>query len=618
MHPSNTRPPQPPRPRSQWPCITRRRLLAGCAVTAGASLLAACGAEPAPIATPAPPTPTGATAPRPTVASAPIATVVPTTVPAMPAAPTAAAALVPMMGATRPASTGTGSAAASPAPATSGAYPSPAPGVPDAYDKIPAPFKAVASVPGKGSKVTILHVFFNGAAPAPRDGNPYWQELEKRLGVTYEPGFVPSASYDEKFATAVAGGELSDLTFITNTAAQLQAINQGAFADLSPFLMGDGLKEFPNLATVPDQIWKNLMIRGKIYGVPGVRGVASNPLMFRQDWADKVGISQPKNADEFYELMVRFTKNDPDGNGAPDTFGLGSGSGQLDRFSLPFMRYMFRVPNEWRKNADGSLTYFVETDEFKQTLEYMRRLYSAGIFHPDAATMNSQQAKAGFAGGKFGAYPDAVTGLSDGIVYTTLMVNPNAKPTGLTPPGFDGGPAVTYNGLGWGYYLAISGRAGRDRERTKELLRVLDYFCAPFGSEEWRFINFGIEGVHHTIQPDGSLVPTMQATRDIGDFKRTANGPQSYYYPAFPGLAREMQGIAQRMVAVGVYNPTNGQFSATAATKGTELTQFNTDRLIAIVTGRDPLSAHEAWVRDWRSRGGDTIRKEFEQALKGQ
>ena len=35
-------------------------------------------------------------------------------------------------------------------------------------------------------------------------------------------------------------------------------------------------------------------------------------------------------------------------------------------------------------------------------------------------------------------------------------------------------------------------------------------------------------------------------------------------------------------------------------------------------TGREPLSALDAAIRDWRSRGGDQIRKEFEQALKEQ
>lgn len=510
-------------------------------------------------------------------------------------------------------------AAASPAAmaAADGKYPSPIEGVSDAYDKLPPPFKAVTMIPGKGSKVTLLHQYFNGAAPVPRDQNTYWRELEKRLGVTYEPTFVPGGSYDEKFAAVAAGGDFPDIVFLGNTPAQLAAINQGAFTDLTAYLSGDGLKEFPNIGTISPQLFKNLAVRGKFYGVPGSRSIVANPLIFRKDWQETLGLAAPKNADDFLNLMVGFAKNDPDGNGKPDTYGLGSGN-TTQVMCVGFISQMFRAPNGWRLNPDGTLTHMIETEEFKQALTFMNRLWAAGGYHPDAPSLSGQPLKDNFSGGKYGAYSDAITALQDGIAYTTLQVNPKAKVTALAPPGFDGGKPVTFNSLGWGYYLAIPSKVGKDRERTKELLRVIDYFCAPFGSEEWRFINYGLEGVHHTAQPDGSIVRTMQGEREIADFKRTANGPQSYYVPAVPGIAREMQTIAAQMVAVGINNPTNGQFSPTNAAKGSVLDQLFVDRVVALTTGREPLSALDAWIKDWRSKGGDMIRKEYEQALKGQ
>ena len=38
--------------------------------------------------------------------------------------------------------------------------------------------------------------------------------------------------------------------------------------------------------------------------------------------------------------------------------------------------------------------------------------------------------------------------------------------------------------------------------------------------------------------------------------------------------------------------------------------------MIAIISGREPLSTFDTFVTDWRSRGGDAMRKEFEQELK--
>ena len=47
---------------------------------------------------------------------------------------------------------------------------------------------------------------------------------------------------------------------------------------------------------------------------------------------------------------------------------------------------------------------------------------------------------------------------------------------------------------------AIPAKVGKDKERVKELLRVIDYLAAPFGCEEWVFLNYGHEGVHHMMQ----------------------------------------------------------------------------------------------------------------------
>ena len=603
---------------------SRRGMLAMLATGAGGAILAACGetssptatvvatvastlaptmaARPTGVATGASASTTAASAPTTGTASSPIPPAMATTA-AVPAAPTMNAAPTAPV--------------ASVASGTSGKYPSPIEGVSDAYDTLPPPFKAVAMIPGKGTKVTLLHQYYNGAPPVGRDQNKYWQELEKRLGVTYEPTFVPGGTYDEKFAAVAAGGDFPDLVFLGNTPAQLSTIQQGAFTDLTSYLTGDGLKEFPNIATISPKLFKNLAVKGKIYGVPGSRSIVANPLIFRRDWQETLAIPAPKNGDDFFNMMVAFAKGDPDGNGKGHTYGLGSGN-TTGILCVPFFAQMFRAPNGWRLNADGTLTNQIETDEFRQTLVYMNRLWAAGAYHPDAPTMVGSPLKDNFSGGKYAAYFDALTALQDGIAQSTLQVNPKAKVTAIAPVGFDGGKAVTYNSPGWGYYLAIPSKVGKDQGRVKELLRILDYFCAPFGSEEWRFVNYGIEGVDHTVQPDKSIVRTPQGDREIGDFKRTVNGPQSYYVPAVPGIAHEMQGIAAQMVAVGIDNPTLGQFSATNAMKGSVLDQLFIDRVTAITTGREPISALDAWVKDWRSRGGDQIRKEYEQALKGQ
>src|SRR5262249_13380738 len=115
-----------------------------------------------------------------------------------------------------------------------GVIPSPALDVPEAYLKLPPVFNSVNALPAKGSKVTAAFISYNPPVP-PRDQNQYWQELEKRLGISYEPTIIPADTYREKMSALVAGTDLPDLTGIEqlNAPDLLKPINQGAFTDLT-------------------------------------------------------------------------------------------------------------------------------------------------------------------------------------------------------------------------------------------------------------------------------------------------------------------------------------------------------------------------------------------------
>ncbi len=593
-----------------------RTALSAVALSAGGAILGACGSDAAPTAT--------VPAPAPTVAVPAAATVAPT---AAATAATAATAPPVPMGATVPAPAApvmpTRAAAAAPAaipaPTSEGFTPSPAPNVPDAYTKLPPVFTSVAAVPGKGKAVSAFLIGYNPPVPG-RGTNRYWQELERRLGATWEPTVTPAASYVEKLAALVATGSLPDLTFLQLEYApdHNRLMLQGAYADLTPFLTGEALKEYPNLARFPPQLWKNVARKGRIYGVPSPNLIAQNTLMFRQDWAEKVGYGQMKNADDFYNCMVAFNKGDPDGNGRADSYGLGSNG--TSAFSVSAFLHMFRVPNGWRKNADGSLTNMIETDEYKGAVTFMRRLHEGGGFHPDIATITTAQSRDYFIGSKIGAFNDGITALTGvtGLRVKIKPLTPAANVTAFVPPGFDGGKATFHTFPGYNSMAAIPARVGRDAERTKELLRVLDYFAAPFGSEEYIFLKNGTEGVHHSVAPDGTRVRNDLGNAEIGDLASVCTNPPVLYYAGTPEAGPYLQGVTKELLAIGLDNPTVGIFSSTDAAKTGELSQLNRDRLTSIVTGREPLSAMDSWLRDWRSRGGDTIRTEYQQALKEQ
>lgn len=80
-----------------------------------------------------------------------------------------------------------------------------------------------------------------------------------------------------------------------------------------------------------NKIWNNLpeyfKINGEING--GLWAIPANtidlPIFYsrfvRNDWLEEVALDTPNTIDEYYELLQKFTYNDPDGNQINDTYG---------------------------------------------------------------------------------------------------------------------------------------------------------------------------------------------------------------------------------------------------------------------------------------------------------
>ena len=175
--------------------------------------------------------------------------------------------------------------------AADGKLPSPMVGVPDGFTKLPPITRTYDGVPGRGGKVNVFTIAYQ-PPPSPRESNRMWQELEKRLGVTWEPIITPQPDYGSKSAALLAGGNLPELFYLNpgqNATAQYQAMDQGAFTDLTPYVTGDALKSYKNLSSFPAYMWDNVKFKGKVVGVPKPLQRNGNVGFVRADWMKKLG-----------------------------------------------------------------------------------------------------------------------------------------------------------------------------------------------------------------------------------------------------------------------------------------------------------------------------------------
>jgi putative aldouronate transport system substrate-binding protein len=483
------------------------------------------------------------------------------------------------------------------------------PHVPDAYTAPPPAFQTVKYVPGTGKRVQAFEIFY--ATPSmPKSQNKFWQELDKKLNVDWEVIQVVSDDYDTKTAVMLNSGSPPDLFFILNNTDSVfaTALQQGAFNDLTSFLSGNGLKEFPNLARIAPSIWQNSRFQGKIFGVPRSRPELGDVMMYRKDWADRLGLGMPQNPNEYMQMLKAFTNGDPTGTGRK-VWGFG---GRAFFGTNHYITNMFGVPNNWQVESDGSFTNAIETDEYKQALAFERSLWAAGVYYPDSPVLNNKQAKTDFEAGKYGAYLDGIGAVPD-EQKRAQVVDPHALVHILVPTN-NQGKYTRYLAAGYAGTTGIPSRATSDPDRIKELLRVLDYLSAPPFSLESNFLTYGIDGWDSVINSHGVRQLTSKGQDEIGELTVLANGPQVYYLPENPPYAVYLQEATRQMVTGAIPDPSWGLDSPTLDQQGTALQTLLNNGFQRIVRGQDPLSALSTLIQQWKAQGGAKVKQELAEA----
>jgi putative aldouronate transport system substrate-binding protein len=487
------------------------------------------------------------------------------------------------------------------------------PGTPVAWKSYPKPYVTMPDPPGKGGTVTTFQILYSSPPP---QNNPWWQEYNKRLGVTIQPTLAASPDYGSKLLTLAASGSFPDLTYINFAAGASgfeKFLTQGAFHDLTSYLTGDSLKQFPNLQTIPALTWKGSSFQGKVFGVPyPIQPVNGQLGMYRKDWAQKLGVDNPKNAQEVMDMFVAFATEDPDGDGKRDTYG-------LDTLRQGMWMGMFRAPNNWRLKKDGSLEKDMETDEYRAVLEFTHKLWQKGAVYPDALTAGVNKLQTLLHAGKVGFFTQGGWGFfgnQPNTDYTlTKQTDPKANCAPWLPPGHDGGkPGMALGPASWGFGGIPT--TIKDEKKIVELIHIMEYCAAPFGSEEFTFMYKGIEGkMFHYV--NGSPVGVTGDARNWANGLNYLCGQQevNYFYANQPGEAQLMQKYQEQQLETAIADPTMGLYSPTWVQNAGPLVQMESDAFQSIAVGNKPMSYLDEVIDTWKKQGGDKARKEFQDAL---
>ncbi|MEY9942777.1 hypothetical protein [Streptacidiphilus sp. MAP5-3] len=448
---------------------------------------------------------------------------------------------------------------------------------------------SVTGTPGDGSTVTALT--FSYGAPVKLDSsNQLLAAVGKALGVDFKPNFVVDngTSFAAAQTTMQASGNLPDLIGGTNSLPA--AFIEAECADLTPYLSGDAIKDYPNLASIPTRGWELAgRIGGKILTVPIYRynaplqGYLANRTRFQAAGAWGTNLSP----DQFLAAAQSMTGSGRSVLGTPGSVP----------FGYPFHVGAAGAPRNWQLQG-GTFTHMFDTPEFQQGLETMQNFYAKGLYSLDALTATGAEGTAKLLGQ---TWDSVFTGLG-GISTTFAQVNGAFDVDILNPYGSN--PKV------WGGDVVFNGVTIKKSSpaRIKMLLRILDFLAAPFGSKEWELLNYGIEGVHFTRGADGSpsLPTALGQVENVTNvpFKYLAQQPQPLFQPGAPQIAQSIYNAYKTQLPIVVADP-SVPYQSGSATYGAEIngfTQAGNSAVADVVSGKQSLKSWTGTVAQLKSQ----------------
>jgi putative aldouronate transport system substrate-binding protein len=435
----------------------------------------------------------------------------------------------------------------------------------------------------------------------PLSGNSYFEANDERIGAPVKFNILNGNDYGDKLGPILAAGNVPELLCIPGwNISGLTRFSQAAdklFEDLTPYLAGDKVSAYPMLANLPTRAWAYGVWNSQLKAVPFPSDGFAWGLFYRKDIFDQVGAEPPKNADDMLALGKQLT------DAKAGRWAFGSVADEVAR--------MFGAPGGWRKDSSGKLVNKIETPEFEEAVAFTRKLFQAGYVHPEVVG-NSADEKALFEGGKFVIRQDGLGAWAESL-QRQLPTNPKFNPQPVMPFAHDGGTPITWGGEPAGIFTFVKKGVGEDR--VKELLGVLNYTSAPFGTEEYQLYNYGVEGKHYTKQSNGAPKLTPLGQKEVSQTYIFLGGrPVAITQSEYPGYVQSMsawQNAAAKVREKNLFDGIRVEQPAKMATLGKPFD----DALQDIYRGRKPVSYLKTALKQWQDNGGNEGRDFYAKVL---
>lgn len=488
------------------------------------------------------------------------------------------------------------------------------------------------------------------------EDNGYTRYLKKQLNIQNKDVFEAGENdnYQETVSMTIASRELPDV-MVVNDMDMLQLLVDNDLVENLTQVYEDctssRIKDIYN--SYGSEILDNVTFDGKLVALPETN-IDDGPSLcwLRKDWMDKLGLDAPETVEDVENIVHEFVQKDPGGNGKGETVGLvcddelTGGCGYSYEYQNDIIFASFGAfPKQWIYNKDGEVVYGSVQNEAKAALGKLRQMYQQGTLDNNFLMRESSNIIELIVSGKCGSFFGPWWSPNNPLM-SAMQKNPNAEwQPYLIQTDKDGqtsfasqNPNDKYVVVRKGYkhpeiVMKIVSVLFDDLRYDEEDVREMERYYQDNVDPTARPLAINVDYKDALMRCYDSLKDAIQGRKKLEDLGLLEG---AYYISCSKYLDRKKDTSAQkswedwaayasRMTACSVLR--KGQtrqvkslfFGETKTMKSNwwRLEELEKKAYLEIVTRQKPLSYFDEFVKEWNRQGGEKIRGEVAQELKG-
>ena len=488
------------------------------------------------------------------------------------------------------------------------------------------------------------------------EDNGYTRYLKKQLNIQNKDVFEAGENdnYQETVSMTIASRELPDVMVVNDMDMLQLLVDNDLIEDLTQVYedcTSNRIKDIYN--SYGSEILDNVTFDGKLMALPETN-IDDGPSLcwLRKDWMDKLGLDAPKTVEDVENIVHEFVQKDPGGNGKGETVGLvcddelTGGCGYSYEYQNDIIFASFGAfPKQWIYNKDGEVVYGSVQNEAKAALGKLRKMYQQGTLDNNFLMRESSNIIELIVSGKCGSFFGPWWSPNNPLM-SAMQKNPNAEwQPYLIQTDKDGqtsfasqNPNDKYVVVRKGYkhpeiVMKIVSVLFDDLRYDEEDVREMERYYQDNVDPTARPLAINVDYKDALMRCYDSLKDAIQGRKKLEDLGLLEG---AYYISCSKYLDRKKDTSAQkswedwaayasRMTACSVLR--KGQtrqvkslfFGETKTMKSNwwRLEELEKKVYLEIVTGQKPLSYFDEFVKEWNRQGGEKIRGEVAQELKG-